>query len=361
MDKTSILLIGIGRAGNVLTNEMLQRDKRYVGFMINSSLSDMIDLSNYKIADNYSFPGVDGSGKSREKAKEFVKKRVQSIIDKLLKYNQQKNVVIFTSADGGTGSGSSPLIAKALKHACPEKNIMLVVVMPKLSENELAISNAIGFWKDLTNLKRNKIINNFLLIDNNKRRTYEEINKDAIDCLDKAFSLNTFDTTGTIDQDDSEIINMAEGYNLILPLSQKYNKLNDAIDQAIKETVFMPPSIYECLYVGALTQKEIYNSEKLKTMFKINKASYCGFSKSENIIVFSGLSSPKEGIEILEMAYNDIKKENIQFNNNDLYEIKIDNPKEDQDKEQAKNSSIKNSTISSNDLKDLFDDNFWDD
>jgi hypothetical protein len=364
MNKNNLLLLGVGKTGNVLVNEMIELDKRYISLMVNSSMGDMNKLKNFELADHFLFPGEDGSGGDREYAKNLVKKRVQILIDKIIKYSLQKNIAIFTSSSGGTGSGSSILIIRALKKAVPDKSISIVVAMPSLSENENALKNAIGFWNDLIDLKNKNLVDTIYLIDNNKRRSLDDINKEATKALNLAFSLNNFDKSGTIDQNDSTRINTAKGYSFIMPLNSKFSELQDSIDDSIKNSVFMIPKSYNCDYMGAVIQEKYYNLDELKGKFEVDKAEYCGSSDNQNLIVLGGLSIPKDGIDIIQMALTDLEKGNSKKRIEEDLFIKV-NDSRDEREEQAisrtKEKIIESTTVTADVLNNLFNDNFWDD
>lgn len=367
MNKNSILLIGSGRTGNIFVSEMLNLDKRYTGLMINSALGDMNKLSNFEICQSYVIPGVDGTGRNRELGKSYIKNRGESILDIIASYKQSKVAVFFCSSDGGTGSGSTPLLIRALKKPYPDKKIILVAIMPKLSENKDSLQNAIEFWNDIIDLKKKKLIDTIYLIDNNKRKTYEEINKEASKKLDMAFSLNTFDTTGSVDQNDSLKVNTANGYNFIMELDNKYTKLQDSIDQAIKDSVFLLPNSYDCDYMGAVLSKNGYSIDELRSIFEVYNTDYCGLSEDKNLIVLSGLSIPKDGVELIQIALKDLENRNNQRRKEDednLY-VEIDktekNSSGEQDIKNKKYSKINSVALSSSTINEILDESFWDD
>lgn len=366
MDKNSVLLIGSGKTGNVFVDNMLNFDKRYASLMINSAINDMNRLPNFKLCQNYVIPGVDGSGRNRELGQQFIKDRGESILDIISKYNQTKIAVFFCSSDGGTGSGSTPMLMKAFRKLFPLKKSILYAIMPRLSENKDSLTNAISFWNDMIDLKKKKIVDTIYLVDNNKRKTFEEINIEATRKLDMAFSLNIFDISGNIDQNDSTKVNTASGYNFIMELDNKYTKLEDAIDQSIKDSVFMLPSSYDCDYMGAVLSKNGYSTEELRHKFEVYNTDYCGTSDKQNLVVLSGLSIPKDGIELIQMALQDLneRKSNRNKNDeNDLY-IAIDkiNLKETIKNEKKKpTDKVESSSMSSSTLSEILSDNFWDD
>ncbi|MBO3442925.1 cell division protein FtsZ, partial [Clostridium haemolyticum] len=113
MEKKDILFVGIGEAGGKLLNEILKKDKRYVGLYINSNYDDFADLETAN--DNmYIITAGQGTGKNRQKSKALLKSNINSIMDEILKYRTSEVVHFLFSLGGGTGGGSTPTIIKAL-------------------------------------------------------------------------------------------------------------------------------------------------------------------------------------------------------------------------------------------------------
>lgn len=358
MDKKRLLLLGSGQCGNRLVNMMLEKDKRYTGLFNNANLKDMEYLSNFDINRNvFYIPNATGTGKSRELAEKYVKEEIQKLIDMILKYAIQDTIIIFASADGGYGSGSLKPTVRAIKRACPEKSINVVAVFPTLMEGEIAFKNTIAFWNDLVNLKNKGLIDSIQIIDNNKRKTLDEINECAVEELDYTLGFNA----DNIDETDSKRINTAKGYKTILKLDDRYRSIDVAIDNAIKNSVFSQPPSYDCSYLGVSVKKESFFADDFKTKFDSLESPLCGYNNEENIVLLSGLAMPKETIEIIQMALKDIeirKTERIHVDDDLL--IQTNNIIKNTDKKKEIKSELR-STISSKDLNNLFDDNFWDD
>ena len=73
MDKSKMLVAGIGQGGCVLTNLMRLKDGRYTNIFINSSLGDMKGLKTANLDSNvFIYSGGDGSGSDRDKGKRYV-------------------------------------------------------------------------------------------------------------------------------------------------------------------------------------------------------------------------------------------------------------------------------------------------
>ena len=369
MDRKRILLLGSGQCGNRITNLMLNKDKRYTGLFCNANLKDMEDLENFDINRNvFYIPNATGTGKSRELAGQYIKEEVQKLVDMILKYALQDTIVFITSADGGFGSGSIKYIIKAIKHACPNKTINVVGVFPSLTEGRIAFKNTIGFWNDVISLlgtnKNKGLINSIQFIDNDKRKTLEEINECAVEELDYALGFYG----DNIDESDSKRINNERGYKVLLKLDNRYRNIDDAIDIAIKESVFIQPNSYNCKYLGASVRKDDFCAEDFKSKFETLEAPYCGYNKEQNLLLLSGLTMPKEAIEIIETAYKDSEKmeqekQKLAIDENLFVDINGDIDNEDD----TINNSLKNvkselkSTISSKELNNLFNEDFWND
>ena len=368
MDLKKVLVLGNGQCGNRLLSKLLQKDGRYTGIFCNASMSDMEKLPKLDIERNvFYIPNATGTGKNPELASKYIKEEVQKLIDMIAKYPLQDTIIIIVSTDGGFGNGSVKPITIAIKGAIrkgilPEKSINIVGVLPSLNEGKIAFKNTIRFWNDLIFLKTKGLIDSIQFIDNNKRKTLEGINECAIEELDYALGFQA----NNIDENDSKRINTEKGYKFLMKLDNKYKSIDAAIDSAIKESVFVQPAKYECKYLGVSVRKEDFYADDFKNKFDTLEAPYCGYNDEENLILLSGLSIPKEPIEIIEMALKDIEtkeKEKSIEDEEDLY-VNIDgNNKDNKNKKKNDDKSKKEvkSTISSKQLNDLFDENFWDD
>lgn len=358
MDKKRVLLLGAGQCGNRMVDLMLKKDKRYASLFSNANLKDMENLEGFDINRNvFYIPNATGTGKSRELASQYIKEEVQKLVDMILKYAQQDTIVIMTSADGGYGSGSLKPSVRAIKRACPTKSINVVAVFPSLLEGEVAFKNTIAFWNDLVNLKSQNLIDSIQIIDNNKRKTLEEINECAIEELDCILGFSA----DNIDETDSKRINTSSGYKTILKLDDKYKSVEVAIDNAIKNSVFVQPSSYDCNYLGVSVKKESFYAEDFKNKFDVLEAPYCGYNDEENILVLSGLAMPKDSIELIQMALKDTEKkrqERVSVKEDLL--INTDDKTTEPNNSKPTKTEVK-STISSKELNNLFDDSFWND
>lgn len=310
MNKSNILGIGIGQAGNILLNEFLERDKRYLGLYLNSAYEDMSDLSNFDYNKNaFIFSGESGSGRDRDKAKGFVKSHLKSLADIFMRYPLVQVITVFFSLDGGTGSGTAPMILQTLRTVCKNKKINVIGVLPDLNNSDdVSLTNTINCWNELMEISH--LLDDIKFVDNSKGLSYEEINKKAIDDLDMAYSIKGKHTIGNIDETDSLKVNTEKGYGLVLRLNDGEKTIDDAIDNAIKNTVFALPDSYECNYLGISVREGQYDINKLKDEFEVYKTTYKTYNSKFNAIVMGGCDIPSESIELIKMRLEEIRERN---------------------------------------------------
>lgn len=322
MNKRKMLLIGCGKAGNKLVNEMLRQDNRYTGLFVNSSYNDMAGLSNFREDKAFLFTGVNGSGRNREKAKEYVVDQLDSLVDVITSYPLQDVITVFTSTDGGTGSGVTPMLIQALKFSYGQKKlerkINLVAVLPDYGiEDKVAYDNTLHFWNDIMEIK-DSCLDNIIFVDNSKGRNYAEINSKVVTALDNSYSMNGTSDVGDIDDNDANTFNTGKGFGLVLTLEEGYSNDKQAIDMAIKNSVFVLPDSntdYTCRYLGISlkedfeTKDKSYNTAKIRNCFEnVSGTVYQTYNNYHNTVVLSGLKPPKDTINLIKVQLDDMNK-----------------------------------------------------
>jgi Tubulin/FtsZ family, GTPase domain len=311
MNKRKILLIGCGKAGNKLVNEMLKKDARYTGLFVNSAYNDMAKLEKFNEDNAFLFSGANGSGRNREVAKQFVKNQIQSLVDTVASYPMHDVITIFTSADGGTGSGITPMLIQLLKVTYNakklDKKINLVAVMPNYGiDDKVAFENSISFWNDIMKIK-DDCLDDIKLIDNSKGDNFAEINQRVVNELNNAYSMNGESDEGDIDDKDAKVFNTEKGFGLVLNLSDEFKTAKHAIDNAIKNSIFALPNSYECNYLGISVKKDSYNLDDVKSCFDtVYKTTYRTYNNKHNTVVLGGCDIPSEIIEMIKVQLDDI-------------------------------------------------------
>ncbi|WP_205427971.1 tubulin-like doman-containing protein [Clostridium botulinum] len=337
INKRQILLIGCGKAGNRLVNELMLQDPRLTGLFVNTSYDDMANLKKCNEDNTFLFTSADGSGRNRNVAQQYVKDQIRSLIDTITGYPLHNNIYIVTSADGGTGSGITPMICQLLRTAFKTKKldrkINLIAVMPSVKiDDKLAFENALGFWNDIVMKRKDKAgnefsikdecLDNIKLINNTKCNNYEEINKKAVRDIINSFNMNGTHDEGDIDDRDSKTFNTEKGFSLILTLPNGYKDAKEAVDFAIKDSVFALPDNYNCNYIGLSLNEEDYMLDEVRVCFDVvYKTTYKTYNTlKHNTIVLSGCSAPNEVIASIKQKLDELntKQSNQNVEDKDL-------------------------------------------
>lgn len=329
MNKPKTLLIGCGKAGNKLVNEMINNNKIYSGLFVNTAYRDMATLNNFSEESAFLFNAADGSGRNREISKEYVKGQIKALVAKINEYPLSKNIIIFTSADGGSGSGMTPiliqLLHKSFKMSKKVRNINLVAILPDFKiDDRIAFENTLSFWNEILDIK-DECLNDIKFIDNSKFETYSEINERAVVALNNSYSMNGQDDIGDIDDRDSEIFNTCKGFGLILDLKDGFDTAKEAIDDSIKNSVFALPNNYNCQYLAISTKESQYKFKDIRECFDVVlKTTYKTYNKKHNTIVLGGCSYPNEAIELINERLKELNQREAELTLGDSKSLKVD-------------------------------------
>jgi hypothetical protein len=368
MNKRQILLIGCGKAGNRLINELIEKDSMLTGLFVNTAYEDMARLKHCKEDNSFLFSSANGSGRNRNIAQQYVKDQVKSLIDVITRYPLHNNIYIFTSSDGGTGSGITPMICQLLKSAFKSKGldrkINLVAIMPNQKvDDRLAFENAIGFWNDIVMEREDKQGNKFTikdecldsikLIDNTKGQNYNEINAKAVRDIINSFNMNGTHDEGDIDDRDSKTLNTEKGFSLILSLPTGYKNAKEAIDKAIEDTVFAKPDNYNCNYLGISLNDNDYLIDDVRGCFDtVYKTTYKTYNpKGHNTVVLSGCSTPNEIITTIKQKLEDLDVKKAE--NNEKVDLTISLTNTINNSETKKTVKETKLTFTDSDLDDI--------
>lgn len=147
-------IIGIGNCGNQIAQLSKQElDCKVV--VMNTSDKDLetIDptIVRFIVGDR------EGAGKNRDAAKQFLKDGITKVVEseKMVEFMKDLQVVfVVSSIGGGSGSGISPVLSKILRQKFrnkdgSEKIVILVGVLPKISEALTTQANALEYLTEL--------------------------------------------------------------------------------------------------------------------------------------------------------------------------------------------------------------------
>ncbi len=164
VERSSIIkVLGIGGGGNNAVNHMFEKGIRDVNFVVCNTDHQALTKSPVpiKVQIGESLTEGRGAGSKPEVGRQAAIENIDDVINALS--GNTKMVFITTGMGGGTGTGATPVIAKACKDA--GLLTIAVVTIPFKSEGKIRIKQAID---GVTELKDH--VDSLLIINNEKLR-----------------------------------------------------------------------------------------------------------------------------------------------------------------------------------------------
>lgn len=306
------LLISIGGCGNTLLDTWLDINDKYDSLFINSNAKEMINLNHTNNNNMITLVGG-GAGKDREVAKTNFHNDEGKIYEYFFdNVNLYDTYTIITSADGGTGSGTTPEFCKILRGIVNESeltdvDINIIAVIPKLNERIMNLENTLSFYNDILKLSNNNIINSYIFINNEKCQdnNMEDFNRKAIDLIDRSLEINN----SAIDERDIKIINSVKGYKVILELDENIQDINQAISEARHNSPFIIPSQLYCSHILA-SVTDNFNKEEVVSRFTVSKSHKEEYNdEGNNLIVLGGCQKVNGYMNMVKSALESLRKD----------------------------------------------------
>lgn len=358
MRASDVLFIGFGQCGNSITADVMEVTKKVNGLFINTNKSDLQNIGIYASQENtFIVPAASGTGRNRIKAKEYLIKQRFAILDLLEEYPNLDNIHVTFSMGGGTGSGMAPAFIKMLEKLHPDIRVNVVAVLPKRNDSQQTIYNTIACWKDIVACTN---INNIYLLDNEKRQSVTDINKEFAELFNDFLHIpkSKYNQNSTV-MDGSEInlISKANGVSAIYNIDNKYEgDVTNYISKIMKKSIFVLNSKV-CQYFG-LVADEDFESEDLYEVFEAELDHWlCESETSTPMLMVSG--TPIKAYEDLFIGLKSLYEDKISFNSDKLL---IEEENDDyifdvllEDRRQKKNKSDKKhkkEAVSSEDISD---------
>ena len=168
--KLKCTVCGVGNAGSQFVDAAYKAGFRNV-FCINSSSKDMDnDVLNADIPCFLVGSDGRGAGMNRNAAKELFKMNYRHLFEnqKFVQYCEESDVIVIgTSCSGGTGSGISPIVVKAVKQMYPNKIVMFYGILPRLTSSDVELSNAMACVAEIEELNKSGLGIPYMLADLN--------------------------------------------------------------------------------------------------------------------------------------------------------------------------------------------------
>lgn len=184
----NIKVIGLGAAGNKAAIKLIEKgilDQTDV-LLMNTTLQDL--PNNYKtdLAIKFGDDKLGGCGKDRSLAKRFMIDHLRSdsnaIDEWVLSDMDTKFIVIVSSTEGGTGSGSSPILAKYIQNITSTNELpngipMHLVSFTGFEDDVKGLKNSLDWFGSLDNTMVVQSISNKSCLEmaNGSRREAENL------------------------------------------------------------------------------------------------------------------------------------------------------------------------------------------
>lgn len=349
------LVIGTGGCGNKLINTFISllndRDElhaSYDGVFINSNKNEMEILDNCDLKRNALVINGDGTGRNAVKAKQSIaldRVKVMNYFSRII--DKYQSVIIMTSLDGGFGNGSIEIVTKILKELNPEIKIFLLGASAKLKSKKISLENTLSLYKKVKELVKDvEQIDSYMFIDNDKMEDEEEFNIRTMSLFLESLELGE----ESLDSNDSLLVNFAKGYKMILPLSNKFNTVKEAIDDAIQKSPFVLPNKIKCTHIYGTYNSDDYTEQDILSEYNITDFDKL-VSSDNNFIVLNGFAPPDKHMMLLNTAYelldcDDDVESGEEFVFNKKKDVKSEPKTEKKNKKQR--------------LRSMMNDSFWD-
>lgn len=352
-----IMLIGTGGCGGKLVNTAiginrtnLNLNNEYDYLFINSNKNEMRNLKFYNPQMGLELMG-NGTGRNRSMAQESFKLEQNKVGNYFSKIKGTYDMYeIFTSADGGFGSGTCAPICKVIRRLNPNAIINVRAVMPRLSSKRINLENALALYGELATLIKNEVINNIQFINNEKMKNEDNFNLSVMRLLVESMELSG----GAVDSNDMLRVNGGGKYKNVLKLDSNCVSLEDAIDEAVNKSPFIVTDVTTCTHIGAVLVKgdfckeDIYGTIYYKDFDKID---YGNEENETNMIVITGCQLPISYIKIVEKELEDSQRNDIDANDDLDYKPSINSNRK------ARKFEVEVAKIET--IDDLFSDDFW--
>ena len=233
-------LIGIGAAGNKAAMQAIENGvfNREDVLLINTTRKDMKD--NYDDINVIIGSGMGGCGKERNRAKNIT---IDSLKSEKLKIDQfpgadDDAIVIVSSSEGGTGCGSSTILAKYIREVL-NLNVHLVV-FTGFEDDARGLQNTVEYFQELQDNYTVEAISNkkFLATSKNKQEAEHKANLEFCDRMRVYLGLDLVDSNQNIDETDLYKIATTPGFMTIEMAKFDGIKKQSDFDKVFEEMIY---------------------------------------------------------------------------------------------------------------------------
>ena len=319
------LVIGTGACGNKAAINLLERGiiEQENLLLINSTLKDIPEKYRNKaitLSENF-----DGCGKERQIAKQITKDAISSgtlNFNKIV-YDSLEKVIIITSMEGGTGSGSTDIIAKHLYQKMGIANIE-IFAFKGFEEDVRGIANSIEFFQDMQPAYGIQVIRNDAFLkeaQGNLKKAQKLANDELARRIKVSLGQVLVASEDNVDGTDLYKVTNTTGYSTIeyLPIDDKIKSLeefNKIVAEMIDSTksLSLTPSATRIAVLINLQESSQDNidykfeviKDKLGNPYELFKhIQYTKNSEEFIAIIASGMRMPLEELRAMKSRYDE--------------------------------------------------------
>ncbi len=353
---TKFKIVGVGAAGNKAVITMIEKDicdKNSV-LLLNSTLRDIPEQYRSLAVQYANTRG--GAGKERMIAKTLCLQSIQdgelNCLDKLVT-DEDELVVLVASSEGGTGSGSLPILAKYFTQVLGK--VVHCVVFTGFEEDSRGLQNTIELFQEIEGDYAIQVISNkkFLDTTNNKLKAEKVANEELANKIAVLVGKDIIESEQNIDETDLFKASTTPGFMMIESASldriKNVNQFNQIVSDMIDNTCSLDSTdksikrLAIILNISERTQDVVdLQVEAIKNKLGIPYELFTHVqydkSREESIsIIASGMNMPLDDIKDIYEKYKS-QTENMNTNKDGFFEFMKDIKKEDAKAEFLKNT-----------------------
>ena len=330
IDKSStirhLMVIGCGDGGSMIASRIKNSIPGTYAICYNTSPGAMEKIT----ADVTMVPNAeDGSGKVRQYSKDVFKQGaykslIGSVTNALDNHPDIAYIIVCTTADGGTGSGISPMVGKLISDNVSDTYDVPVIILgvyPNISEDATAQFNTM-VWQD--EVSRTGLP--YMIFDNNvpgitnKMQIHDKVNGKIAELL-KVITGDIYSnsTISSIDSRDMWMLLKNTGERIVIASNTVRPSTTSNLDAYVEEMLQnnYQPAPSNAKGIGIFVKGPAEMITKLDTSLSTIRATYgdalIQYSHVEEAndicisIIMSGCDEPEDRLYIIKSRYDDIK------------------------------------------------------
>ncbi|WP_346961352.1 hypothetical protein [Clostridium sp.] len=338
--KNKIAFIAVGQAGGNIGGLLEKRG--FDVLYINTSKEDLdIINGNFK----YHISKGEGCNKNRAKAKQLICEDFDNIYEEIESKIEAELIYIIFASGGGTGSGSSPMLAELLLGE--GKNVGLITILPDTNESVKAHINSYECFAEIDDIEG---LSSCFILDN-KNKNKISINGLFVDAFCSFINIPEKHKSIKGNIDKSEIMETLYASGASIIVSENTN--TNTIIEKFNDNIFAPIEDNKVIKYISISIAGNTKIEHIQKKVGIPLDTFKTYNKDKTICCLSGLSLPSTRIKEILKVIN-ANKDNITKN---LKSTKIEGMNKKfnflGELEEDKNKKIKKEEKSSNGKKDI--------